>query len=93
MPATQQAEPYIGDIIHYCVVHPFDFGHTSVVVVSGAAWNPCGHALLNTGGHGGWYFHIAEVRGNPRFMRHEGYQRYLKDHQKREIHRSWVWKT
>lgn len=36
----------------------------------------------------GWFFHIAEVRGRPRFMRVHGYRRYLKENDKRELHRT-----
>jgi hypothetical protein len=84
MATTPQVEPYVGDIMHQCLLNPFDFRAAYAVVVSGASWNPCGHMLLNTGGVGGWYFHIAERKGKPRFMREAGYQRYLKEHQKKE---------
>jgi hypothetical protein len=58
------------------MLRPFDFKHAFAVVVTGATWNPCGHMLLNTGGSGGWYFHVAERKGNPRFMRADGYRAY-----------------
>jgi hypothetical protein len=90
MATAQRAEPYIGDIMYQCLVKPFDFKNAYAVVVSGASWNPCGHMLLNTGGQGGWYFHIAERKGNPRFMREAGYLRYLKEHQKRELRRTFI---
>jgi hypothetical protein len=79
---------YQGDEIDYCTAFRFDLAHA--VVVSGAKWNPCGHMLLNTGGYGGWYFHVAEVRGLPKFMNEAGYQRYLKENGKREIRRVFV---
>lgn len=88
MKTVQRAEPYTGDIMQQCFLQPFDFKRAFVVVVSGASWNPCGHTLLNTGG--GWYFHAAERKGNPRFMRERDYQRYLKEHQKRELRRIFV---
>jgi hypothetical protein len=44
--------------------------------------------LLNTGGNAGWYFHIAERKGYPRFMRELGYRRYLREHKKRELSRT-----
>ncbi|MCB2262984.1 MAG: hypothetical protein LGR52_08610 [Candidatus Thiosymbion ectosymbiont of Robbea hypermnestra] len=81
-------KPYDGDHINFCRV--FDFSRAYAVVVNGAWWNPCGHMLLNTGGKGGWYFHIAEVRGLPKFMNEAGYQRYLKENNKREIRRTYV---
>lgn len=90
MATTPNAEPYVGEIMYQCLLQPFDFKATYAVVVSGASWNPCGHVLLNTGGAGGWYFHIAERKGKPRFMREAGYQRYLKEHQKQEIQRTFI---
>ena len=90
MASAQQVEPYVGDIMYQCLVQPFDFKRAFAVVVSGASWNPCGHMLLNTGGPGGWYFHIAERKGNPRFMREAGYRRYLKEHQKRELRGTFI---
>jgi hypothetical protein len=84
----QKQEPYVGDIMYQCLLQPFDFRHAYAVVVTGAAWNPCGHMLLNTGG--GWYFHIAERKGNPRFMREAGYRRYVAEHGKKEIRRTFL---
>lgn len=78
-------EPYHGDAMHQCLIKPFDFQHTNVVVVSGDGINFCGHTLLNTGG--GWYFHIAAIHDVPKFMRTEGYQRYLRENGKRELRR------
>lgn len=79
---------YDGDHINVCKV--FDFTRAYAVVVSGARWNPCGHMLLNTGGVGGWYFHVAEVRGRPKFMDEAGYKRYLTENGKKEISRTFV---
>jgi hypothetical protein len=79
--------PYTGDLMHQCLSVPFDFKNAYAVVVSGATWNPCGHMLVNAGGRGGYYFHVAEVRGYPRYMREAGYLRYLKDEGKKEIRR------
>lgn len=87
---NMKSAPYVGDIMHKCMLRPFDFKHAFAVVVTGATWNPCGHMLLNTGGSGGWYFHVAERKGNPRFMRADGYRRYLQEHQKRELRRTFV---
>lgn len=79
------SEPYEGDIMVQCLLKPFDFQNTRAVVVSGYGINFCGHTLLYTGG--GWYFHVAAVHGVPRFMREDGYQRYLKENGKHEIRR------
>lgn len=65
----------------------FDFSKSYAVVVSGADWNPCGHLLLNTGGLGGYYFHIAEFYGYPKYMDETGYKRYLKENGKEELSR------
>jgi hypothetical protein len=79
---------YEGDHINFC--QAFDFTRSYAVVVSGAKWNPCGHMLLNTGGGGGWYFHVAEARGRPKFMGEDGYKRYLAENGKKEISRTFV---
>jgi hypothetical protein len=81
-------EPYIGEIMMLCPMEPFDFRRAHAVIVSGASWNPCGHMLLNTGG--GWYFHVAERKGYPRFMREPGYRRYVAEHRKRELRRTFI---
>jgi hypothetical protein len=80
---------YIGDLMDSCQIS-FDFSRAYAVVVSGATWNPCGHMLLNTGGYGGWYFHVAEIRGRPRYMGETGYKRYLSEHGKVELSRTYV---
>ena len=61
----------------------FDFSKTYAVVVSGVT--PCGHMLLNTGGLGGWYFHVAGVYKRPKVMGERGYRRYLLENQKIEL--------
>jgi hypothetical protein len=85
-----ESQAYIGDIMYHSLDGTLDFENTYVVVVSGALWNPCGHMLLNTGGYGGWYFHVAERKGNPRFMRENGYRRYLQEHERHELRRTRV---
>lgn len=77
--------PYQGDVMLECLLKPFDFKHACAVVVSGDGINFCGHALLHTGG--GWYFHIAGKYDAPKFMREDGFQRYLKENGKHEIRR------
>ncbi|MGJ9417085.1 hypothetical protein ACHAC9_04865 [Massilia sp. CMS3.1] len=79
------SEPYVGDVMLQCPLKPFDFKHACAVVVSGDGINFCGHALLHTGG--GWYFHIAGKYDVPKFMREDGFQRYLRENGKHEIRR------
>jgi hypothetical protein len=81
------SEPYEGDIMTKCLLKPFDFKHTRAVIVSGYGINFCGHTLLCTGG--GWYFHVAGKYDVPRFMREDGYMRYLRENGKHEIRR-WI---
>lgn len=77
--------PYAGDVMLYCVIVPDDFRHTKSIIVSGDGKNFCGHALLHIGR--GWYFHVAGTHDLPRFMREDGYQRYLREAGKKEIRR------
>ena len=81
---------YDGEIMTVCQVSEFDLGRAFAVVVSGAALNPCGHMLLNVGGTGGFYFHVTEVHGYPKYMTESGYKRYLTENKKVEISRSFV---
>lgn len=76
---------YSGDVMLQCIVSPSDFHHACAVIVTGDPGNPCGHALLHTGG--GWYFHVAGGYAVPRFRSESGYQRYLRENHKREIRR------
>lgn len=80
------SEPYEGELGPACLT--VDFSHAYAVVVSGVWMNPCGHMILNVGGVGGWYFHIAEWHNFPRYMDERGYRRYLADNHKREIRRT-----
>ncbi len=81
---------YNGDVLNYSPARSYDFSRSYAIVVSGASWNPCGHMVLNVGGHDGWYFHIAERKGYPRYMGESGYQRYLTENGKVEISRTSV---
>jgi len=81
---------YEGDLAVECPSHAHDFSNTWVIVVSGAAINPCGHMILNVGGIGGTYVHVAGVRGFPRFMSEMGYRRYLTENGKKELRRARV---
>ncbi len=82
-----QKKPFVGDDMLQCLAQPFDFKNTNLIVVSRAALNPCGHSLLNTGGQSGYYFHIAEIRGKPKFMREQGYRRYIRENGKPQLSR------
>ncbi|HVM86762.1 MAG TPA: hypothetical protein VMT76_01150 [Puia sp.] len=85
-----------GDILQSCPAD-LDFANTEAVVVSGASWNPCGHMILCTGTNSAnsWYFHVAGqgwkelggVRAIPKFMREDGFRRYLAENSKHEIRR------
>lgn len=77
---------YLGEIMHQCPVKPFDFNKTRAVIVSGSGPNICGHTLLALGD---WYFHIDGPNNRPWFMREEGYMRYRRENNKREIRR-WI---
>lgn len=87
---------YEGDILNRCP-DDLDLTSTQAVVVSGASWNPCGHMILcaGTSSDNSWYFHVAgqgvkELMGvwaYPKFMREEGYWRYLRENGKHEIRR------
>ena len=78
---------YDGEIMNFCTADLFDFTISNAVVVSGARGNPCGHLPLNTGGIGGWYFHIAGIKDYPRYMNERGYRRYLNENSKMELRR------
>lgn len=78
---------YEGEELNFCPPNMFDFSNASAVVVSGDGPNVYGHMLLNTGGPGGVYFQIVDVLARPRYMTEDGYQRYLSETRKRELHR------
>jgi len=78
---------YEGEILNYCMADMFDFSNAHAVVVTGMKGNFCGHLLLNTGGIGGTYFHVAGIRAYPKYMNESGYRRYLRENNKSEITR------
>ncbi len=78
---------YEGVPLNQCPATPFNFSNTYAVVVSGAGPNFCGHLILNVGGMGGKYFHVAGVRTFPMQMTEDGYRRYLKENGKKELKR------
>ena len=78
---------YEGETMIQCPVDPYNFSNTFAVVVSGDGPNFCGHLILNTGGRGGAYFHVAGLRTEPKQMSEKGYHRYLKETAKKELKR------
>lgn len=79
---------YEGINLYQCFSKLFPWTHSQVIVVSGTFPNPCGHAILNAGGVGGHYFHIAgDGNDRPYYMDEAGYRRYLKENRKTELQR------
>ncbi|MEZ0485647.1 hypothetical protein [Fibrella aquatica] len=85
-----------------CPAEMYDFGHTSVIVVSGAGINACGHMLLAVGsGASTIYMHVAGgsgssgdgwaeqsgLRATPKWMNQQGYRQYMAEAGKRELRR------
>jgi hypothetical protein len=82
---------YSGEILDQCGLIEIDCTNVAVVAVSGDGPNVCGHLLLHTGdSRGGYYFHVAELRGYPRYMSESGYRRYLSESGKRELRRRYL---
>jgi hypothetical protein len=82
---------YSGEIMDQCGVIEIDCSSVAVVAVSGDGPNICGHLLIHTGpARGGYYFHVAELRGFPRYMSETGYRRYLREAGKTEIRRRYL---
>jgi hypothetical protein len=82
---------YDGEHVYQCNRYWYPWHRTYAVIVSGAKWNACGHAILNLGGPGGDYFHIAgKFRVRPWHMAQAGYERYLFEQEKREIVRQYI---
>jgi hypothetical protein len=75
---------YRGEHLYHCAAVPFDWRSAHLVVVSGSGINLCGHAVVNAGGY---YFHIDGLNDFPWYMSELGYQRYLKENEKRELRR------
>lgn len=78
---------YEGDLMDACGVFALDFRKIAVVAVSGSGPNLCGHLILYSEANGGYYFHVAGVRGYPRYMSEANYRRYLAENGKRELMR------
>lgn len=82
---------YDGETLNASGVLKIDCSRVSVVAVSGAGPNVCGHLMLGTGTPGNsTYFHVAVVRGQPKYMSETGFKRYLKDNGKAEIRRRYL---
>lgn len=82
---------YAGEVLNQCGLINIDCSSVAVVAVSGDGPNVCGHLLLHTGpGRGGFYFHVSDLRGYPRYMNESGYRRYLKEAGKTELRRRYL---
>ena len=82
---------YKGERLEKCHLSFFNKKIWNVVIVSSMFPNPCGHALLNFGGVGGYFAHI-EWEGvipfeRPFFLDQKGFDRYMKDNNKLELYR------
>lgn len=79
---------YDGEVMDQCGTVNMDCTRVAVVAVSGTGPNVCGHMLIATGvGGNPIYFHVAELRGFPKYMTDAGFRRYLKENGKSEIRR------
>jgi hypothetical protein len=83
---------YEGEHLYHCPASAFPWQVTFAVIVSGARWNPCGHALLNVGGATGTYFHIAgDGNDRPYMLRGStAFQRYIRENGKKELRRQHI---
>lgn len=80
--------PYDGEFLNQSGVLDIDPTQVAVVAVSGSGPNFCGHLLIATGTPGeSLYFHVALVRGYPKYMTEAGYSRYLRENAKTELRR------
>lgn len=78
---------YEGEILDACGIVVVDFADAKIAAVSGDGPNVCGHLLIYSPAAGGYYFHVAGLRGYPRYMSDAGYRRYLQETGKRELRR------
>jgi hypothetical protein len=84
--------PYEGEVLTECP-GDLDFSLVYAVIVSGDFPNPCGHEFLfvpkkfPSSPTDGSYFQVAGVYTYPRVMDEDGYQRYLRENQKKEVDR------
>ena len=82
---------YDGEILTQSGFINIDCSNIAVVAVSGAGPNICGHLMLGAGTTGQMtYFHVALVRGVPKYMSEVGFQHYLKDNKKSQIRRRYL---
>lgn len=81
---------YTGEMLDQCGLIEIDCSKIAVVAASGDGPNVCGHLLLHTVNRGGYYFHVAELHGYPRYMSESGYQRYLQEAGKTELRRKYL---
>lgn len=76
-----------GRELEACDIEMFYYKDFYFVLVTGASINFCGHALLNIGGPGGYYVHIAGSNKRPHYMTPSQYKTYLAAFQKTELTR------
>jgi hypothetical protein len=78
---------YDGEVVYQCLPVTYFAHDVQVVIVSGDGMNVCGHALPYSG-FSRRYFHVgAGIHEVPRTMNEQQFQRYMREHGKREIHR------
>lgn len=76
-----------GRELESCDVDLFRYKDFHLVLVTGMSVNKCGHVLLNLGGKGGHYLHIADWQRRPFYLDESHYQTYLAVNHKTEIKR------
>ncbi len=81
---------YEGEVLNACGVVQVDLTKIAVVAVSGSGPNLCGHLILYSPSRGGYYFHVADLYGPPRYMNASQYHRYLRANKKRELLRRYL---
>lgn len=82
---------YHGEVLNQSGLIKIDCSQFDAVAVSGDGLNICGHLLLHTGPSSeGYYFHVAELNGYPRYMDESGYRRYLSESGKNELRRIYL---
>jgi hypothetical protein len=77
---------YDGEEIYACPPDYYFRFNVYVVVVSGGAWNPCGHAILYSS-YADRYFHVAGLYSRPRSMDARQHERYMRENGKHELRR------
>jgi hypothetical protein len=92
---TTSAGSFDGDQVFGCETSILALTPIQAIIVSGAPWNPCGHALLGFGGTSldAQYYHVSvgfPPVGPPKRLSQTAYTRYLEHYGKHEIRRETV---